>query len=136
MRGYCSSQRGSRRGLFLGVLTGFIFVATLEIPPVFAQNQPSSTVLYLDESAVRRSIKTRVDPEMPAAARQFHIYGDVVAQFTIGLDGKVESIDQAKGNQLLAASATTALKKWTFIPFTHDGAPVRVKTAITFAFKP
>ena len=68
MRGYCSSQRGSRRGLFLGVLTGFIFVATLEIPPVFAQNQPSSTVLYLDESAVRRSIKTRVDPEMPAAA--------------------------------------------------------------------
>jgi len=96
----------------------------------------SATVLYLDEAVVRKSLKSHVDPEMPAAARQFHIYGEVSTQFTIGLDGKVESIDDEKGNQLLKASVATALKKWVFVPFTHDGAPVRVKTGITFAFKP
>jgi protein TonB len=120
---------GKARGLL--VLAGLIFLAL----PAFAQSG-SANVLYLEESVVRKSIRTRVDPEMPAAARQFHIYGDVLAQFTIGLDGKVESIDDAKGNQLLKASAVTALKKWVFVPFTHDGSPVKVKTAITFAFKP
>lgn len=93
-------------------------------------------MLYLGEAVVRKSLKSHVDPEMPAAARQFHIYGDVETQFTIGLDGKVESIDEAKGNQLLKASVAAALKKWVFIPFTHDGAPVKVRTEITFEFKP
>jgi TonB family protein len=100
----------------------------------FSAIAQSDKPMRVTEPVARQSVKYRVDPEYPATARQFKIAGDVIARITIGTDGKVESIDEATGNQLLKTSATSALRKWIFLPFARDGKPVRVQTSITFQF--
>jgi periplasmic protein TonB len=114
---------------------GLVFqFCILAIPFFSAIAQNDGRPMRVAEAVARQSVKYRVDPEYPATARQFKIAGDVITQITIGTDGKVESIDDASGNQLLKASATAALRKWVFSPFVKDGKPVKVQTSITFQF--
>ena len=80
-------------------------------------------------------IKFKVEPEYPATARQFHIAGEVITHVTVGQDGKVESIDDAKGNLILQASVKTVLRKWMFSPYVFEGKPTRFKTSLTFGFR-
>jgi TonB family protein len=106
-------------------------------PIVYAQAPAAgdAKAILLNETVVRQMIKYKIDPEYPATARQFHIFGDVVVQVTIGADGKVESVDEARGNQLLQGSVKSALRKWVFSPYLADGKAARVRTSMTFSFK-
>lgn len=101
--------------------------------PAFSQSD--SKPATVSETQARLSIKYKVDPEYPATARQFHLFGVVVAQITVGPDGKVESVDDASGNQILQGAVKSALRKWVFSPFLVDGKPSRVKTSMTFSFR-
>ena len=118
-------KKPTRRGLATAGL--LIVLGTL----CLGQSAP----VVLSDKAVREAAKFHVEPEYPAAARQFRVSGEVIAEMTVGLDGKVESVTIAKGNPLLSASVVAALKKWTFAPFNVDGHPSRVKSTLTFAFK-
>jgi TonB family protein len=111
-----------------------ILVATLAAA---AQTGPSNGAQppLVSEAHVKQAIKYKVDPEYPATARQFRVTGVVVAEFTIGTDGKVESVDSATGNQLLTGAVKTALRKWVFTPFEMDGKPIRVRSTMTFTFR-
>jgi TonB family protein len=102
-----------------------------------AQTTPSedAKLPLLNETVARKMVKYKVDPEYPATARQFRIFGDVQAEIVIGSDGKVESILNATGNQLLQGPVKAALRKWVFEPSTVDGKGVRIRTRITFTFK-
>ena len=115
------------RGLFLVLMA---IAASAQSP----QADDSRPVL-LTESSARQMIKYKVDPEYPATARQFHISGPVVTEITIGTDGKVESVDDAKGNPILQASVKTTLRRWIFNPYQVGGKPIRVKTVMTFYFR-
>ena len=99
--------------------------------PAGAEDKP----LTISDSAVRGAARFRVEPEYPATARQFHLSGEVLAELTVGVDGKVENVAVTKCNPLLSAAVVAALKKWTFNPFSVDGHPTRVKSTMTFAFK-
>jgi TonB family protein len=88
----------------------------------------------ISEVAALQLVKHRVEPEYPATARQFHITGRVISQITVGADGKVESVDQSKGPDILSATVKTSLRKWLFMPFTVAGKPVRFRTTITISF--
>jgi TonB family protein len=103
----------------------------------FAQNSTGNggQAVVVPEAEARHAVKYKVEPEYPATARQFHISGEVVAQFTVGTDGKVESVDDAKGNLVLAQAVKSALRKWVFTPFQANGKAVRVRSSMTFEFK-
>jgi len=109
---------------------------SLVVIRVEAQAPPGGDKLvFISESSARQLVKYKVEPEYPATARQFHIAGEVIAQLTVGPDGKVETIDEAKGNLILQASVKTVLRKWIFGPYVPEGKPTRFKTSLTFSFR-
>ena len=116
-----------------GVLLALLVVVCVNAVAQSAADKPTITVL--SDQAVRGAAKVHVDPEYPAAARQFRVSGDVVADLIVSVDGKIESISITKGNPLLSAAVVAALKKWTFAPFSLEGRPIRVKSTLTFSFK-
>lgn len=88
----------------------------------------------MNSHAIREAAIFKQEPEYPAAARQFRLSGEVVADFTVGLDGKVENVTTSKGCPLLTEAVSRALRKWTFSPFVVDGHPRKVKSTLTFNF--
>ncbi|MCU1329459.1 MAG: outer rane transport energization protein TonB [Bryobacterales bacterium] len=112
-----------------------LIAATGLMACAFAFAQGDANPMFVSESAARQRVKVRVDPEYPATARQFKISGDVVAQITIGTDGKVESLDDAKGNMILQSSVKTVVRKWVFMPYLVEGKAVRFKTSLSFNFR-
>ena len=82
-------------------------------------------------------------PVMPprqraAAAAQYPegATGDavVVVIVTVGLDGNVDDVKVATGDEPFATAAVAAAKTWTFDPATRDGKPVaaRIKMEVSF----
>jgi len=119
-----------------GIVSTALFVVVLaygEASPSPSRETDSQTIV-INSHAIREAATFKQEPEYPAAARQFRLSGDVVAEFTVGLDGKVENVVTSKGCPLLTESVSRALKKWTFSPFLVDGHPRRVKSTLTFNF--
>lgn len=101
-----------------------------------AQSAPAADKpIVISDQEVRGAARFHVEPEYPPTARQFRVSGEVIAELTVGVDGKVENISIMKGNPLLNAAVLAALRKWTFTPFSVDGRPTRVKSTLTFQFK-
>ncbi len=119
-----------------GIVSTSLFVVVLA--HAAANPDPSreadNEVIVMNSHAIRQAAVFRQEPEYPAAARQFRLSGDVVAEFTVGLDGKVENVTTSKGCPLLTEAVSRALRKWTFSPFIVDGRPRRVKSTLTFDF--
>ncbi len=113
----------------LTLLATITVLALAQTPPAANPN-----IVAVAESTARNLIKHKVDPEYPATARQFHMGGAVVASVTIGTDGKVESVAEIKGNQILQGSVRSALQKWVFSPYLRDGKAVRMRTTLSFVF--
>jgi len=124
-----------RRGAGI-VSTAFLVVvlARAEAGPE-PSREADNQVIVINSHAIREAAVFKQEPEYPAAARQFRLSGEVVADFTVGLDGKVESVTTSKGGcPLLTEAVSRALRKWTFSPFVVDGHPRRVKSTLTFNF--
>ena len=117
-----------RAGLLSALTVGAIAAAE---PTVSTEGK----TIVISSSAAREAARIHLEPEYPAAARQFRLSGDVQAEVTIGLDGKVESVAVSKGNAILNSAVALAVKKWTFAPFSVDGRPTRAKSTLTFTFK-
>lgn len=92
-------------------------------------------IVVISDRAFRESATFRIEPEYPAAARQFRMTGEVLVEVIVSPDGKVESVAVKKGNPLLATSVNAALRRWTFKPFQAAGRAIRVKSALTFRFE-
>jgi TonB family protein len=92
-------------------------------------------VLVISPAAIREAAVTKQEPEYPAAARQFRLSGEVVAEFTVGMDGKVESVAVTKGSPIFSDSVIKALRRWSFSPIKVDGRVRRVKSTLKFEFQ-
>jgi TonB family protein len=92
-------------------------------------------VLVVSTHAIREAAVVHQEPEYPAAARQFRMSGEVVAEFVVGVDGKVENVSITKGSPILSDAVVRALRKWSFSPFKVDGRPRRVKSTLSFNFQ-
>jgi TonB family protein len=114
-------------------LVGNLLILAL-LACAIAGAQTADKPVIMSERAIREAARSHVEPEYPATARQFRVSGQVIADLTVGIDGKVESVAILKGNALLNAAVIAALKKWTFPPFTVDGHPAKVKSTMTFVF--
>jgi len=120
-----------------GIISTALFV--LGLASGAANPDPSTGAaddrIVLPPHSIRQAALFKQEPEYPAAARQFRLSGEVVVEFTVGLDGKIENITVTKGQPLLNDAVLRAVRKWSFAPFMVDGHPRRVKSALSFNFQ-
>jgi len=78
----------------------------------------------------------RVDPDYPAEARRAKLQTVIALDVIVGKDGSVVSVHPLNGPEILARSATEALRWWKFEPYRVNGAPMVVETTLAVEFKP
>jgi TonB family protein len=95
-----------------------------------AMAQDHDTTAQDHDTEVKRKVKSKVDPEYPAIAKQVNLRGKVKVETTIAADGRVVSTHVVGGNPVLASAATDAIKKWRF-----EAAPKETTELIEVDFK-
>ncbi|MFY9742760.1 MAG: TonB family protein [Candidatus Sulfotelmatobacter sp.] len=90
----------------------------------------------LPESAIRGLLAQAPVPEYPAAAKASGQQGSVVLQVLIGPDGTVQDAKFMQGSFIFAQAAIDAVRQWRFRPYSMNGHPVPVQSAVTLNFKP
>jgi TonB family protein len=91
--------------------------------------------VVLTSHALREAATFRLEPEYPPTARQFRLSAEVVAELTVGVDGKVESVTITRGHPMFNSAVSSALKKWSFSPYVVEGHPRKIKSTLSFNFK-
>ena len=109
-----------------------LLLSAVVIPLTLGEEELTHRV---SEEEATKAIKSRVNPEYPAMARQMKLVGTVMVDVFIDTGGKVEKVQVVRGNPLLTSAAVTAMKRWTFLPFTSEGKAVRTVAGFTFSFK-
>jgi TonB family protein len=94
----------------------------------------AQTADRVDTKAALAQVITRVEPQVPAAAAAAKTGGVVIADVTIGVNGRVSSVSILGGPAPLHAAAQIALRQWTFKPFVRNGKPRTVITILEVNF--
>ena len=63
----------------------------------------------VSEEEATKAIKSKVNPEYPAMARQMKLTGTVIVDVFIDTGGKVEKVQVVRGNALLTSAAVEAI---------------------------
>jgi protein TonB len=104
-------------------------------PP--AAVEPSTQVLeQVPESVSQSRATTKVKPVYPPTAKKMNATGTVEVEITISEAGLVVEATAISGHLALRSAAVDAARKWVFNPAILNGAPVRVKSVLTFVFAP
>jgi TonB family protein len=88
------------------------------------------------ESELQSRAITKVIPVYPPTARKMKATGAVEVEITISEVGLVIEAKAIGGHLALRSAAVEAARKWVFKPAMLNGAPVRVKSVLTFDFAP
>jgi TonB family protein len=126
---------------FLQRCAGIVFTALFVAVVAHGEGNPDTThdannaVIVVSTRDIRAAALIHQEPEYPATARQFRMSGEVVAEFVVGVDGKVENVSITKGSPILSDAVVRALRKWSFSPFKVDGRVRRVKSTLSFNFQ-
>jgi TonB family protein len=91
---------------------------------------------HVPADVMEKLVIHRVDPAYPAAARPTKLQGVIVLDVVVGRDGSVADVHALNGPEVLAQSATDALRWWRFEPYRVDGQAVVVETTVAVEFKP
>ncbi len=98
---------------------------------------PSTRVLdKVPESVSQSRAITKIKPAYPPIAKKMNATGTVEVEITISEAGLVVEATAVSGHFALRSAAVEAARKWVFNPAILNGAPVRVKSVLTFVFAP
>jgi TonB family protein len=97
---------------------------------------PQSPQANVPAQEMEKLVVHRVDPEYPAEARAASLRGVIVLDIVVGRDGSVLNVRPLNGPEVLARSATDALRWWRFQPYRLGGEPAVVETTVAVEFKP
>ncbi|MCL4524767.1 MAG: TonB family protein [Acidobacteria bacterium] len=75
------------------------------------------------------------DPKYPSLARQARIFGDVVIDAVIDVNGNVVEMQVVSGHPLLVPAAVDALRLWKYQPTILNDEPVPVQLLVTIKFR-
>ncbi len=78
-----------------------------------------------------RKLVFKESPRYPLMLKEAHIGGVVRLEIVISPKGNVDSISPLGGNPVLVEAASTAVKKWKYVP-----ADSETKTQVEFTFDP
>jgi TonB family protein len=90
----------------------------------------------ISESESQSRAITKVIPVYPPTAKKMKVTGKVEVEITISEAGLVIEAKAISGQLVLRSAAVEAARKWIFKPAILNGAPVRVKSVLTFVFAP
>jgi TonB family protein len=111
-------------------------LSQMEEPPP-PPTPPSAQVMEIIPESVSQSLAiTKVKPNYPPTAKKLNATGAVEVEITISEAGLVLEAKAISGHLALRSAAVEAARKWIFKPATLNGAPVRVKSVLTFVFAP
>jgi len=113
------------------VTGGSSLVETTPPPPTSPQAPER-----VSESVAQGRAVTRVKPVYPPSAKKMNAAGTVEVQITISEEGLVFEATAISGHFALRSAAVEAARKWVFKPAIFNGAPVKVKSVLTFVFAP
>lgn len=95
---------------------------------------------YIQYPDVKPEALTKVTPEMPRAARQMGVEGNITLKVLVSETGEVLDIETLRASDQLDKSgcvkaAHDAVKKWVFQPATHKGVPVKTHVNLVLPFR-
>jgi protein TonB len=90
----------------------------------------------VSESVLQGRAITRVNPVYPPNARKMNATGTVKVEITISEEGLVVAATAISGHFALRSAAVEAARKWVFKSAIFSGAPVKIKSVLTFTFGP
>ena len=102
------------------------------LPPPPLPREPEN----VSESVLQGGAITRVNPVYPPNARKMNATGTVEVEVTISEEGLVVDARAINGHLALRSAAVEAARKWVFKPAIFSGAPVKIKSVLTFIFSP
>jgi TonB family protein len=105
-------------------------------PPPPPQTSSTQNLEQVPESVAQNRAITKVKPEYPPTAKKMKVTGRVEVEITISEVGIVIEATAISGHLALRSAAVEAARKWVFKPAMLNGAPVMVKSALTFVFAP
>jgi len=105
-------------------------------PPPPLSTSSTQDIEQVPESVAQNRAITKVKPEYPPTAKKMKVTGRVEVEITISELGLVVEATAISGHLALRSAAVEAARKWVFKPAMLNGAPVRVKSALTFLFAP
>jgi periplasmic protein TonB len=76
-----------------------------------------------------------MQPQYPAIAKAAHVFGDVVLECVVGIDGRVLDVKVKSGNRLLVRAAEEAVWQWVYEPSRLNGSLIGIVTNITVSYK-
>jgi len=103
-------------------------------PPAPVPWPTLSAPLRISQGVAQGFLVHEVKPLYPPLARQARIQGTVILQAVIGKDGRIENLQLISGHPMLSPAAIEAVRQWRYRPYTLNGEPVEVETAITVNF--
>ena len=115
-----------------------------ETPTPTPTNTPTVTPIqlgaYIQYPDVKPEALTKVTPEMPRAARQMGVEGNITLQVLVSETGEVLDIETLRASDQLEKSgcvkaAHDAVMKWVFQPATHKGVPVKTHVNLVLPFR-
>jgi TonB family protein len=107
---------------------------SLLLSAVVAHALHAQEAVQVSAKDIQQHIDHKAFPTYPLAAKAARVEGSVVLDLRIGTKGKIETLKVVSGPALLQQAATDCLEKWTFRPFTKDGAPVAAEGQYTIIF--
>jgi TonB family protein len=109
-------------------------------PPSSSPPPPSSPssqdIEQVPENVSQNRAITKVKPVYPPTAKKMKATGKVEVEITISELGLVIEARAISGHLALRSAAAEAARDWVFKPAMLNGAPVRVKSVLTFVFAP
>jgi TonB family protein len=98
---------------------------------------PSTQALeQVPESVLLSRAITKVNPAYPPTAKKMKATGIIEVEIIISEMGLVVEATAISGHLALRNAAEEAARKWVFEPAILNGAPVRVKSVLTFVLGP
>jgi TonB family protein len=111
--------------------TGDLSLAEEPAPP-----PPTQALEQVPESVLLSRAITKVNPAYPPTAKKMKATGIIEVEIIISEMGLVVEATAISGHLALRNAAEEAARKWVFEPAILNGAPVRVKSVLTFVFDP
>jgi TonB family protein len=105
-------------------------------PPPTQSPSASEELEIIPESVSQSRAITKVKPDYPQTAKKMNATGTVEVEIIISETGIVVDAKAISGHLALRNAAVEAARKWTFEPATLYGAPVKVKSVLSFVFTP
>jgi TonB family protein len=110
--------------------------STPPAPPPPPSTSSTQDFEQVPESELQSRAITRIKPIYPPTAKKMRATGPVEVEITISELGLVIEAKAISGHIALRSAAVEAAQKWVFKPAMLNGAPIRVKSVLTFVFAP